>query len=298
MPFPEAIDNTMRSTFVACREKFHQAHVLHTASKVPSVHLVAGGAYAKGLERYRKDFYGKGLPADECLRNGVVDLIKEWGDYPHDASETKSLENMCLALEEHFRHWPAQDDFVKPYLHSGGEPAVEFTFALPIPGTTHPDTGNPILYCGRQDMLSLYNGVLFVEDDKTTSRMGAQWVKQWDLNSQITGYVWAAREHGYPVMGCFIRGLCIHKYDFDFKVVVQYRADWEVDRWLTQLKKDLQDMIRCYEYDDWGYDLSDSCNAYGGCGYRSLCMSETPEVWREANFTTRVWNPLEVIKEV
>lgn len=301
MPFPTAIDNTMRSAFVACPQKFYQAHILNLGSKLPSVHIIAGGAYAQGLERYRKDFYGKGLPPDECLRNGVVDLIKQWGDYPtEEMDDCKTLENMCLALEEHFRHWPAATDYVQPYIKSDGEPAIEFNFAIPIPGTKHPDTGDPIIYCGRLDMLGVYNGVLFVEDDKTTKRMGPQWVNQWSLNSQLTGYCWAAKSHGYPVAGAFIRGICIHKYDFDFKVVVEYREDWEIERWYEQLKKDIARMVYCYEHDDWGYDLSDACNMYGGCGLKKLCAAnpQNRQQWIDSDYTVRVWNPLEVIKEI
>ncbi len=173
MPFPAVIDNTMRKSFVACPQKFWRSHIQNLYPKNRSIHLIAGGAYAKGLETYRRDYYQHKLPKDTCLRNAVVACIAEWGDNsPED--DYKSLENMCLAIEEHFRIWPPESDFVQPYV-SNGKAAIEFTFAIPIPGTRHPDTGDPVLYAGRFDMLGIYqNSSLVVVDDKTQR----QWVRR------------------------------------------------------------------------------------------------------------------------
>jgi hypothetical protein len=39
------------------------------------------------------------------------------------------------------------------------------------------------------------------------SSLGEAWAKQWDLDSQFTGYVRAALEYGFPVAGVVIRGV-------------------------------------------------------------------------------------------
>ena len=55
--FPEVIDSTMRNDFVSCGVKFMLARVYGLATKGGSVHLVAGGAFAKGIEVVRKCYY-------------------------------------------------------------------------------------------------------------------------------------------------------------------------------------------------------------------------------------------------
>ena len=44
--------------------------------------------------------------------------------------------------------------------------------------------------------------------------------------------------------------------------------------------------------------LDNTCNEYGGCLFRQICMSKEPEPWLEANFQKRRWNPLTREEEV
>ena len=96
--FPEFIDNTMRSTLVACEKKFAYSFLSNLAPITRSIHLHAGGAFALGLETARREFYVQGRPAEECVGAGITTLISEWRDYDL-GEETKSLERMCGALE-------------------------------------------------------------------------------------------------------------------------------------------------------------------------------------------------------
>src|SRR3990172_5087025 len=92
-----------------------------------------------------------------------------------------------------------------------GEFGIEFSFAAAIPEVKHPETGDPILFCGRFDQLAEYNKMLFVEDEKTTTSLGEQWRNNWDLDSQFTGYVWGAKQFGLPVVGAIVRGIGLLK---------------------------------------------------------------------------------------
>jgi hypothetical protein len=49
-PFPEVIDNSIRSQFVACEGKFYRGFVENLSPVGTSVHLHAGGAFAHGIE--------------------------------------------------------------------------------------------------------------------------------------------------------------------------------------------------------------------------------------------------------
>lgn len=51
--FPHAIDSTMLATFRSCPQKFFRQYIQHWKPKTESVHLIAGGAFAAGIEAAR-----------------------------------------------------------------------------------------------------------------------------------------------------------------------------------------------------------------------------------------------------
>lgn len=187
-PFPELVDNSALSGFKRCPTYWRYNVLRNLMTKGTNIHLHAGGAFAAGLEAARKAFYGEGLSEDDAIAAGIYALIQYWGtvDIPED--EAKSYPRMVQALIEYFTVWRLPDDPFRPYTLANGKPAVEFTFALPIPEVLHPTTGQPLLYGGRFDMLAEHEGVIYIEDDKTASQLGPSWGKNWDLDSQFTGY--------------------------------------------------------------------------------------------------------------
>jgi hypothetical protein len=295
MPFPTVIDNTIREAFFTCPTKARYSFIDNLASPTPSVHLHAGGAFAAGLERARRAFYAEGKPEADAEKEGIETLIRVYGDFEapdYGSGSNKTVFRMMEALASYFAQYPMSQDRIKPFFAPNGEPAVEFTFTFEIPGIAHPETGDPLLYAGRFDMLGVRDDVLFVVDEKTTTSLGAQWTQQWDLNSQFTGYCAAAREYGYPVAGAIIRGIGILKTEIKHQQAVIYRPQWMIDRWFTQLRRDVLRMIEAYENDTWDFALGSACSAYGGCGFKQLCLSNEPERWIEGNFARRDWNPL------
>jgi hypothetical protein len=290
MPFPSFFDNTMRGTFVACPLKFKRSFIDNLCPIEPSIHLHAGGAFAAALDTTRKAFYSGHADEETALALGATELIRYWGDFPVE-HETKSLPRMLLAFDEFFREYRLPDDPIKPLIQNG-KPATEFSFALPLP-IDNPDTGEPIIYTGRFDMLGVFNDSLFVVDEKTTSQLGQMWRQQWDLKSQFTGYCAAAREYGYPVAGAIINGVGLLKNETSFARVIEYRPDWQIDRWWKQLLRDISRAINCYRENEWDLALDEACAQYGGCAFRRLCLSQEPERWIEGYFTERNWNPLE-----
>lgn len=300
MTFPTVIDNTMRNTFVACETRFWREFVENMGSPYPSIHLHAGACFAKGLEVFRLAFYLHDKSKDEALTEASIAMIVAWGDWEprfswQDKGHPKCLDGILEALHFYLDTFDPLTDPVQPWKHDGTL-GVEFNAALPIPGTKHPETGDPILYAGRFDQLVEYNGTLFIEDDKTTGQLGASWLEQWELRSQLTGYCWLAQAFGHPVAGAIVRGIAIRKTGFECAQVITMREDWKIERWLTQLKRDVQRMIEMYENHKRGIppnlNLGESCTSYGGCMFARMCQSQDPEIWR-GEYGTRVWNPLE-----
>jgi hypothetical protein len=290
--FPELIDNTARELFFTCPQKFFRSTIQKLGPRFTSPHLHFGGAFAAGLEAIRKSAYDEGASDQEALDAGLVAAIKFWGDYVPPEDHLKNFENLLLALDYYVTVNPPSTDHIRPIKLSSGKHAIEFNFALPLPDTKHPVTGNPILYGGRFDMFAEFNNAPFIMDDKTTSRLGPTWRKQWVLNSQMTGYCWAAKEYGMPVVGAIIRGQSILSKSFDSLEEVVYRPPWMMERWLEQLIKDVHRMIAAWEQQSYDYAIGSACAAYGGCEFLRLCQSPNPESWIKTDYKNKHWNPL------
>jgi len=288
-PFPLLIDNTSRSDFVSCPRKFYIGRVLNLHPSAKSIHLHAGGAYATGLETLRRAYYVEDRPLPEALAEGISDLIRAYGNFDPGTSP-KTLWNMVAALAFYCERWPLATDYIKP-AKLGNQYGIEYSDAIPLEDCIHPTSGMPILYGGRCDMIGAYHGQLFIEDDKTTTSLGQRWLSQWELASGITGYVWMTQMRGYKVQGAILRGVSILARHNEGAESIQYRKSWELERWRTQLSRDIKRMIQCWNEDYWDFNLDHSCNDFGGCPYRKVCTSPRPEKWL-ATLKESHWSPI------
>ena len=182
--------------------------------KAPSVHLVAGGAFAAGIESARRAFFLDGADGATAEGVGLAALIRHYGSLECPADSPKSLERVCGALEFYFERYPLGRDGANPITLAGGKRGIEFSFAEPT-HILHPVTGQPILYTGRSDMIAERAAGIYIYDEKTTSSLGASWGKQWEMRSQFTGYGWAAKKQGIKVAGMIVRGISILKTKYD-----------------------------------------------------------------------------------
>lgn len=291
LPFPSLIDSTIRADFVSCPQKYYNSYIKNIRLKASNINLHFGGCFAKGLEVFRIAYYGEELSYSESFARGCKSIILEWGDFEHPPGHNKSLASCIVAFLEFFNQYPPHTDPIKPLITDSGL-GVEFSFALPIPGVFHPQTGEPILYAGRFDMLANFRDAVFINDEKTCSQLGPTWSSKWRMRAQLTGYYWAAKQFGYPVQGIVVRGVCILKNEITHQKVIEQRPNWDVDRWLIQLVRDVKRMILAWEEGYWDYNLDDACNAYGGCPYLILCTSPDPELWEKTHYYHYVWSPL------
>lgn len=290
-PFPEVLDSTIIASFRSCPRKMQLAYLEHYKPKVVSVHLHAGAAYAAGLEAAREAFYLHGIPEREAVEIGLGALIKAYGDFECPEDSAKSLNRMMGAFEFYFERYPMGSDKAVPVTLPGGKKGIEFSFAEPI-DALHPETGNPLLYVGRMDMICDYAGGWFGEDDKTTSSLGASWPKQWDLRSQFTGYCWGAEKAGFPLQGFLVRGVSILKTKYDTMQALTYRPKWMIERWYEQLLRDVARLKTMWETGLFDYSLDHACTEYSGCEFRQVCLSADPEPWLRGSFQRKIWDPV------
>lgn len=290
--FPHAVDSTILSAFRSCPQKAFRTYIEHWKPQSESVHLVAGGAFAAGIETARRAFYEEKAEPEKAIQLGILALIKKYGNFEAPEGSAKTLERMCGALEYYFSQYPLATDHIQPAKLPSGKSGIEFSFTHPL-GINHPVTGDPILYTGRCDMIAeAYEGI-YVVDEKTTTQLGQSWSRQWELRSQFTGYCWATQEYGFEPKGAIVRGVSILKTKYDTLQEITYRNQYEIDRWYHQVIRDVQRMIKCWEDGWWDYSLDTACTEYGGCGLVRICKSPDPETWLPMLFEKKVWDPIE-----
>jgi len=293
--FPAIIDSSILLTS-ACPTKFFYQHCIGLSSD-KSIHLHAGGAFAKGIETVRKAFYLEKKPLDIALFDGIRAFTNYWGPYddsPTDGSSGsyKDFINMSAALLDYFRQYNPEDDYVQPYVKQDGSPAVEFTFAIPLP-INHPDTGDPLIYGGRSDMIGMYNGMACVVDEKTTYSFPTEWSRPFSMRGQFLGYTWAAQQFNLPVSMCIVRGVAIQQKAIKHLEAILTFPNWQIERWYNEMLYKVQFLVDCWKSKQFPMNYGDICNSYGGCSMLDMCQVKEPEEWI-SSFTIKKWNPLSV----
>ena len=296
-PFPEVIDSSLIAAFRSCPQKAFLEFFQHWKSQEPSVHLIAGAAYAKGLEVARTAFFADEVPEQDALAMGVSACLAAYGDFQCPDDSAKSPGRTAGALEFYFERYPMSTDNAVPMTLPGGKKGIEFSFIEPL-DALHPETGQPLLYSGRMDMLVTLEGMALGEDDKTTSQLGASWPRQWDLRSQFTSYVWGAGRAGIKLDGFLVRGVSILKTKYDTLQAITYRPQWQIDRWYSQLLHDIRRMVECWESGFWDYNLDHACAEYGGCPFRQVCLMKETDQILEQRFQRRRWDPVNRVETV
>jgi hypothetical protein len=303
--FPQVVDSTMRGSFLKCPHDFFRAHCQGlTTQEAPSIDLHFGACVAKGLEASRRYYYEHGTQS-EAVVEGARAIIEAWGTFTFEPrnrnQQNKSLENCLLAHRDYFREWPLDTDHLRIHVHEG-QPCIEFAGAVELPDTRHPETGEPIGYAGRFDLIGDYRSSTWGDDDKTTGSnvAGRDWSEQWRLRGQFTGYVYIAQHYGIPLQGFIVRGIQILTDQTKLAECIAPRPRWMIQRWLDTLLRDLHRMIQYWHrWKETGADesypqvLDSGCYNYNRpCQFMPLCTAEHPERWLDTYHVNR-WNPLE-----
>ena len=289
----------MLAAFKGCHQKGYYEFLEAISPEGTSPHLHAGGALAEGFEAARIAHWGpEKLPPPAALAAGIRALTMFYGEYvPPEAgtAANKTWEHCVLALASYFDEYGWDTDAIQPMMMASGNPAVEFRFAEPI-DIPHPESGEPLILCGRFDMFGIsreYGGALYIVDEKTTSQLGFSWSKQWDLRSQFIQYTWAARRNDFPVLGAIVRGIGMLKHETSHAQAILQIPKWKVDQWFELTCIHLERIIEAWKAGYWLKQYDDTCNSYGGCAYKPLCDTPSPEKWRDS-YVIRRWDPLAV----
>lgn len=294
--FPTAVDSTMLLAYKDCPRKFYNSHVLRRKPKGESIHLVAGGAFAAGIEEARKVWYEEGQrDADLATGRGILAVYKNHTIPDEDIPEryrSKSADRVAEALVWYLDKWPFGSDALQPIIF-GGRYGIEFSFAIPLP-IPHPDTGDPILYAGRCDMLAAYGERgHFGVDEKTSTSLGPQWANSFRLRGQFMGYAWAAREHGMPLAGVLVRGIGFLISETRFEETIVYTPGYKLDRWFHETLVWVQKMVDDYKQArQFLHNYGSACASYGGCQFLDACDARDDTRILAFDFEHNEWTPI------
>ncbi len=304
--FPLYVDSSMLTTWRACRRKHYWSTLRSLYPMGKSVHLIAGGAFAGGIEAARRACFSAPIPEhftlEELAYAALPPFARLWGDFVPEERSSKTFDNTFNALVHYLEHYHPGTDELQPMLRPDGSPAVEYKFAVPIDGVTHPETGDPILFSGRFDMVGTLNGVPCIVDEKTTGSLGFNWADKWDLRGQFLGYIWALRKQGIDVSHAVINGIAILKTKNEIQRAVVKYPEHMIARWEAQMTADIMEMIRSYKHflagvrsfdTTYTYNFADSCESYGGCAFAVLCGARDPEPFT-SNYIKYRYDPLSV----
>jgi hypothetical protein len=317
--FPSVIDSTMIAA-LACHRRWDYAYQRnYIPDSRKNIHLMAGAAFAKGLEVMRlswsQGFYDRPVFKTILDEHGVESSVLDYNEHcviesTDDALElglealmlaydesvehntAKTLDRMCGALEYYASVFPIDDPEFGIIETIAGRPGIEWNFCAPLP-VLHPDTGEPLLYSGRLDVvLAAYAG-RYLTDDKTTSSLGYSWPNQWDMRGQFASYAWGASESGLQIDGTLVRGISILKTKYDHAQTIVHQPPWKQAEWLASTCEKLEYAKQLYARGINVAAFGEACNEYGGCEFKIVCMGKNHEEWMASNFDERNWNPLE-----
>lgn len=302
------IDNTALSAYMACPRRFYYSMVLHRRGR-GKLHpaLTYGKAWHAGLEAHYKT--GGNVAAVERA------IIMAWD--PHDKPDDHRTPERCISsYHGYLKHWGSHSEDCSRFGFTVGYPdnaLVEIPVEIGGEGLLHP-------YAGRIDRIIELQGLYYVEDHKTSSRMGTYWAADWDPSSQMLGYVWLAQKlSGLPIAGVRINMHAVLKTQDKFdRAIISYSKD-RINEWGANYNHWVLSLEEAYENSavnlpanssefnpEWlgekSFPMNQSaCFAkYGACGYVGVCTS--PPTLRdrilEADYEVKPWDPMNPDAEV
>lgn len=287
-----AVDNSSLSEFDACERAYFNTYVLERTKESKSAPLGYGTTWHKGLETY----YASGGDVEAAL----VAMAVIWQD-PIDPTDYRTLDRCQSALKSYITHWGDYAAEEKVWGNTVGmpdTPCVELGAEVWWPGGLHP-------YAVKIDRIVEHNGLLFVEDHKTTSQLGPTYFNQFTLSSQMLGYAWVAQQLlERTVAGVRINAHGILKTQNKFERQVIHFSQETLTEWAENFNVRVARLARAYDLDPehkgllaaWPRNYNSCVRKYHTCQFQEVCTM--PERVRaqvlESSYGHNSWNPFNV----
>lgn len=296
------LDNTALSQYMTCPREYYYGMVLHRRGEGLSPSLAYGKAWHVALETHYKS------GGDRELTRFMVQA--SWQEHGVEG-DYRTLERCLLDYDRYREKWgadPARE--VGRTLGYPEHPMVEISTDAAGEGLIHS-------YVGKIDRIIEDQGLLFVEDHKTTSRLDSNYYRSFDLSNQMMGYTYLAQKllPGEKVVGVRINLAHVIKTGTKFERQLftftrEQIAEWvdNTNQWMLRLSADSQRWASNYDFEhgdgmpqasqQWplGHFGTNGCDRkYGMCAYHRVC-SIAPAFRRRIleEIPVHPWNPLEI----
>lgn len=272
---PVDFDYTMMSTFLRCRKRYYWRMVRDLVGKAPQTAPEFGRCIHKALDVWYKTHDHK-----KTIETFMVSFVEN----PSDEKRTLRVGEKLLQL------------YMEKYDHEGFKIlASEIPFSAPV-------TAGGFNLIGRIDKIIEWDKAIYVLDHKTTSRLGYEFFYKIKPNMQFDGYIWAARQLGYPncsgiVLDALLvaKGLIVPAQLAKLQPLgrdVSSRTDEELDEYVKKICLIVEDIRNCYTTGIW-YENTESCCDFIECPYRRICKEDKAIHDKIADMDYRVeaWSP-------
>jgi len=272
---PTEVDYTSLSTFLVCRKKYYWRIIRGIVGKEPPLAAEFGRCIHLALDIWHKE---------HDLEKTIKAFTDVFVESPDDEKRTIAVGRKLLSL------------YAEKYEHEGFKVLAceqEFNVPLPLP---------PFRLRGRIDKIIEWDGAVLVMDHKTTSRLGGEFFYKIKPNMQFDGYIWAARQIGYPSCNGILldallvaKGLTIPSQLSRLTPLarsVDFRTEQDINRYVNNVTSIIRDLELCYKTDVW-YENTESCCDFVECPYRRICKEEESLHDRiiEMDFKVEPWAP-------
>lgn len=182
-----------------------------------------------------------------------------------------------------------------------GKTGVEMPFAVPLCTLDVEGKSIKVMWTGRIDLLYKREDRVYIMDHKTTSMMGPSYFKEFELSSQVFGYVWAVQK----LLGVQIDGFCVNALAFrkptkTGKSLELLRHIVPIDQslvkeWEHDTQTIIGDLVNMAHRGDFPKHTKWCVNKYGMCEYAPICglPPSNRDVLLNSNmYRTVTWSPL------
>lgn len=289
----------------ACHHVFAAGRVFDLYRYGPDVYgdRVKSQAVRRSVEMFGVDraevmlseFTADGEDDRTRLLRGALHILETRGFYDDPKDKRRTLDNLtesCIAYLDRYefgKHVPyVRGDFIG--IENPFDIIVEFD-------------GIKVRFTGKIDGVHCYNNDIakpFVEENKTSSRLGDAWEFSFDTSHQVTGYVVAASAIiGLALDTARIRGVAIPQpriYDTNgVATITVYRKEHHIQRWAEWF---MHTAKLYFEHKPSPLDApmyTHSCSRYfRPCTFIPLCSAEREEAEEYLEqMVIDEWSPLE-----
>ena len=273
---PEDFDNTILSNRTTCHRNLYW-FLRGLDYKSSPAYFTFGRCFGNAVNVWHST---EGEPLKERFGQAILAAQDVWQKEAPIEDKLNSWENFIDLFKGYCANYGAKEPWKMVY----GE--GEKGFSLPLPGAPL-----GVNYCGAIDAPILWKpyGMLVREDKTTGAWINQGFLDQWDMATQVTGYIWAFQQTVGECFGALmnIGGKKPRKEKSDrYARYLTKRTDEELERFEMESVRLIEEIWKEWDKGEWNWDKTGKRNPMtcaGGMGrtkclYFSLCALDI-EPW-------------------